>query len=191
MRDAMGGFCYFNNAAVGAELLRKSGRRVAVLDVDVHHGNGTQEIFWNSPDVLTVSIHMNPSYEYPYYWGFADETGGEAAPDSNLNLPLPVGTDDTAYRKALVLALDGSGTSAPRPLSCRWRRHLCGRPDRPVRPEFRRVSAHRRSDLCAGRADPGHAGRWLRPGDDRITRGSVSHRVLRVTHCRPPPGGHS
>jgi acetoin utilization deacetylase AcuC-like enzyme len=106
MRDAMGGFCYFNNAAVGAELLRKSGRRVAVLDVDVHHGNGTQEIFWNTPDVLTASIHMNPSYEYPYYWGFANETGGEAAPDSNLNLPLPVGTDDTAYRAALDLALD-------------------------------------------------------------------------------------
>jgi acetoin utilization deacetylase AcuC-like enzyme len=106
MRDAMGGFCYFNNAAIAAEALRSSGRRVAVVDIDVHHGNGTQEIFWNTAEVLTVSIHMNPTYEYPYYWGFADETGGPAATGANLNLPMPAGTEDASFLAALAAAID-------------------------------------------------------------------------------------
>ncbi len=101
MTSAFGGFCYFNNAAIAAESLRKQGRRVATIDVDVHHGNGAQEIFWNQPDVLTTSIHMDPTYEYPFFWGFANETGGADAPEGNVNVPLPIGVDDTEYLDAL------------------------------------------------------------------------------------------
>lgn len=99
-RDYAGGYCYLNNAALAANHLRTSGR-VAILDVDYHHGNGTQEIFWNSPDVLYVSLHGDPSFEYPYYTGYSSETGGAEAPGANLNLPLPRGTVGDEYLAAL------------------------------------------------------------------------------------------
>jgi len=99
-RRAYGGFCYFNSAAVAAELLSSSGR-VAVLDVDYHHGNGTQNIFFEREDVLTISIHGHPRFAYPYFSGFADETGEGEGEGRNLNIPLPESVDGKAYRVAL------------------------------------------------------------------------------------------
>ncbi|HNJ45782.1 MAG TPA: histone deacetylase family protein, partial [Ottowia sp.] len=87
--DFMGGYCFINHAAVCAQALRAGGaQRVAVLDVDYHHGNGTQAIFYERADVLFVSIHGDPRTEYPFYLGHADETGAGAGQGCNLNLPL-------------------------------------------------------------------------------------------------------
>jgi acetoin utilization deacetylase AcuC-like enzyme len=91
------GFCLFNNVAVGAGYLRAKGHRVAILDWDVHHGNGTQDIFWNDPDVLFVSLHEAPLYPGT---GRLDETGGPDAPGTTLNLPFPAGTRGDTYRAA-------------------------------------------------------------------------------------------
>lgn len=99
-----GGFCYFNNAAIAAEVLSKSGK-VAVLDVDFHHGNGTQDIFYERADVLTVSIHGDPSYAYPYFAGFEDERGDGAGAGYNHNFPLPEGIGDDEYVETLARAL--------------------------------------------------------------------------------------
>lgn len=104
-RDLAGGFCYLNNSAIGAEVLRSRYERVAILDVDVHHGNGTQSIFYERQDVLTVSIHADPVRFYPFFWGHASERGSGPGLGSNYNLPLPRGTDDTAYLEALERAL--------------------------------------------------------------------------------------
>jgi acetoin utilization deacetylase AcuC-like enzyme len=104
-RDYSGGYCYFNNTAIAARLLSARGP-VAVLDVDYHHGNGTQDIFWEDDRVLTISIHCDPRADYPYFTGFADETGGGAGTGCNLNLPLPPGTSGAEYLRALDLALD-------------------------------------------------------------------------------------
>jgi acetoin utilization deacetylase AcuC-like enzyme len=104
--DLAGGFCFLNNAAIAAEHLRAQGLRPAILDVDVHHGNGTQGIFYACDDVLTVSIHADPVRFYPFYWGHAHERGEGAGLGANLNLPLPRGTGDDAYMEALATALD-------------------------------------------------------------------------------------
>jgi acetoin utilization deacetylase AcuC-like enzyme len=103
--DLAGGFCFLNNAAIAAQALRARGLRVAVLDVDVHHGNGTQGIFYNRADVLTVSVHADPSGFYPFYWGHAQERGAGAGLGANLNLPLPRGAGDDAFLAALETAL--------------------------------------------------------------------------------------
>ncbi|WP_424813824.1 histone deacetylase family protein [Roseococcus sp. YIM B11640] len=96
-----GGHCYINNSALAAQRLRDAGaQRVAVLDIDSHHGNGTQGIFWDRPDVLTVSIHGDPSRYYPWYVGFAEEKGA-----ANLNLPQPFGTSDEGWLAALDTAI--------------------------------------------------------------------------------------
>ena len=88
--DYLGGYCYLNNAAIAARAATVAGRsRVAVLDVDYHHGNGTQDIFYEAKDVFFASIHGDPATEYPFYWGHADERGAEAGEGFNLNLPLP------------------------------------------------------------------------------------------------------
>jgi acetoin utilization deacetylase AcuC-like enzyme len=105
-RDYCGGYCYLNNAAIAAEQARRSGRRVAILDIDYHHGNGTQDIFYESPDVLFVSIHADPSTDYPFFWGHADETGEGQGQGKTLNLPLARGTGISGYRQALDVALD-------------------------------------------------------------------------------------
>lgn len=103
--DMAGGFCFLNNAAIAARRLQASGKRVAILDVDVHHGNGTQGIFYSDPSVLTVSIHADPSRFYPFFWGHVQERGAGAGLGSNLNLPLPRGTDDASYLATLDTAL--------------------------------------------------------------------------------------
>ena len=88
--DFMGGYCFINNAAVASQALRNNGcARVAILDVDYHHGNGTQSIFYDRADVLYVSIHGDPRTEYPFYLGHADEVGEGEGQGYNLNLPLP------------------------------------------------------------------------------------------------------
>jgi acetoin utilization deacetylase AcuC-like enzyme len=103
--DFMGGYCFLNNAAVAAQALRTQGcRRVAVLDVDYHHGNGTQSLFYERADVLFVSLHGDPRTEYPFYLGHADETGRGAGEGFNLNLPLPAGSAASTWFEALELA---------------------------------------------------------------------------------------
>lgn len=104
--DFFGGYCFLNNAALAAQALRDAGAaRVAVLDVDYHHGNGTQSLFEARADVLTVSIHGDPRTEYPFFLGHADERGRGPGEGFNLNLPLPAGTDVPAWMAALDQAL--------------------------------------------------------------------------------------
>jgi acetoin utilization deacetylase AcuC-like enzyme/GNAT superfamily N-acetyltransferase len=103
-RKSFGGFCYFNNAAIAAHYLSRFGR-VAMLDIDYHHGNGQQDIFYNRADVLTISIHGDPEFAYPYFTGFADERGVGDGEGFNVNLPLPESQDGARYRKALEKAL--------------------------------------------------------------------------------------
>jgi acetoin utilization deacetylase AcuC-like enzyme len=105
-RGAYGGYCFLNNAALAAQQLRERGfGKVALLDIDYHHGNGTQDIFWERDDVLFVSIHGTPETEYPYFLGYPDERGAGAGEGFNLNLPLPRGTDWAAWSAALDTAL--------------------------------------------------------------------------------------
>lgn len=99
--DVAGGFCFLNNSAIAAQRLRGQAARVAILDVDLHHGNGTQGIFYARPDVLTVSIHADPVRFYPFFWGHAGERGEGPGLGYNLNLPLPRKTSDTGFLEAL------------------------------------------------------------------------------------------
>jgi acetoin utilization deacetylase AcuC-like enzyme len=103
-RRVFGGFCYFGNAAVAAHYLSTFGK-VAILDIDFHHGNGTQDIFYERSDVLTVSIHGHPRFAYPYFSGFEDEKGTGAGTGYNLNIPLSEQLDGNDYPKALARAL--------------------------------------------------------------------------------------
>lgn len=142
-RDMCGGYCYLNNAAIAAEWLLQSvaedrglkienNKRgndelssildpqsstqpasVAILDIDYHHGNGTQQIFYERADVLVVSIHADPSFEYPYFSGYADERGAGAGAGYNLNLPLPSQTTDTQFLAALDQALEAIAAVEP------------------------------------------------------------------------------
>jgi acetoin utilization deacetylase AcuC-like enzyme len=106
-RSTYGGYCYFNNAAIAAEaLVRATGERVAILDLDFHHGNGTQQIFWRRADVSYVSIHGDPSRQYPFFLGRAQETGEGPGAGANLNLPLPAGVSDERYLAELDRALE-------------------------------------------------------------------------------------
>jgi acetoin utilization deacetylase AcuC-like enzyme len=104
--DRAGGFCYLNNTAIGAQELRREYDRVAILDVDLHHGNGTQSIFYQRDDVFTASIHADPLRFYPFFWGYANETGKGAGQGFNLNLPLQRGSGDTVFLVALEAAID-------------------------------------------------------------------------------------
>ena len=128
-RDLHGGYCYLNNAAIAAHyLLTVDGGRwtveestvhrppstVAILDIDFHHGNGTQQIFYERADVLTVSLHGDPDRVYPYFLGFADERGTNAGEGANLNMPLEKGTTDAQFLAALAAALDTIAAFGPR-----------------------------------------------------------------------------
>lgn len=103
-RRSFGGFCYFNNNAIAAQYLSGYGK-VAILDIDYHHGNGQQDIFYRRSDVLTVSIHGHPRFAYPYFSGFEDEKGEEDGEGFNLNIPLPEELNGDGYRKALKRAI--------------------------------------------------------------------------------------
>lgn len=104
--DMAGGFCFLNNSAIAAERLNQLGHRVAILDVDVHHGNGTQGIFYNRSDIFTVSLHADPSRFYPFFWGHPQERGEGEGLGANLNIALPRKTADEDYLKALDGALE-------------------------------------------------------------------------------------
>lgn len=109
--DLYGGFCFLNNVAIAARSLPA---RTAILDIDFHHGNGTQEIFYADPQTFYCSLHADPDVEYPYFWGGADEIGAGAGTGTNLNLPLPIGTTDPEYLTALDQALEQIVAFAPR-----------------------------------------------------------------------------
>jgi acetoin utilization deacetylase AcuC-like enzyme len=112
--DYLGGYCYLNNAAIAAAAALAAGRqRIAILDVDYHHGNGTQDIFYDRGDVLFVSIHADPVMDYPFFWGHADETGEGEGEGATLNFPLPRGTGLAAYLPALDAALERIAGFAP------------------------------------------------------------------------------
>jgi acetoin utilization deacetylase AcuC-like enzyme len=121
-RAMLGGYCFFNNAAIVAEWLRREGEsaRVAILDVDYHHGNGTQQLFWERGDVLYISLHADPARAYPYYSGFAAERGAGDGEGATRNYPLPAGTGLDAYATTLAEALrrlEAFGPDAPLVLS--------------------------------------------------------------------------
>ncbi|WP_444677924.1 histone deacetylase family protein [Halomonas sp. E19] len=99
--DRAGGFCFLNNAALAATVLREHFSRVAILDIDLHHGNGTQDIFYYRGDVWTGSLHVDPRQSYPYFWGGANEEGMGEGLGANVNLPLPLGSDAARYLDAL------------------------------------------------------------------------------------------
>lgn len=112
--DYCGGYCHLNVAAIAAQAARDAGiERVAVLDIDYHHGNGTQDIFWERGDVFYASVHADPATDYPFYWGHADERGVGAGEGTTLNLPLPRGTGLDAFRRAQAEALDAIAAFAP------------------------------------------------------------------------------
>jgi len=111
-RRFTGGYCYLNNAALAANRLKALGKG-AILDIDYHHGNGTQDIVWDDPGVFFASLHADPAYEYPYYTGYADETGGPHAPGTIANYPLPQGTDDRLYLDTLQTALSAIASFKP------------------------------------------------------------------------------
>ena len=103
--EAFGGFCYFNSGAIAANHLSHHGK-VVLLDIDYHHGNGAQDIFYRRKDVYTISIHGHPRYTYPYFSGFDDEKGEGEGKGYNLNLPLPENIDGERFRKTLSVALE-------------------------------------------------------------------------------------
>lgn len=112
-RDVGAGFCYVNNAALAAHHLASRLGRVAVLDIDVHHGNGTQGLFYDRSDVLFVSVHADPDHGYPFYAGRADETGTGIGAGYTLNLPLALGTRDAGWLPAIDRGLQRIGEFAP------------------------------------------------------------------------------
>ncbi|MBN2532430.1 MAG: histone deacetylase family protein [Spirochaetales bacterium] len=103
-RRSFGGFCYFNSAAAGAQFLCRFGK-VAMLDIDYHHGNGQQDIFYHRPDIFTISIHGHPNYSYPFFSGFRNETGAGPGAGFNLNIPLPENITNSGYKHSINIAL--------------------------------------------------------------------------------------
>lgn len=113
-KDFLGGYCFLNNVAIAAQAFRDAGAsRVAILDIDYHHGNGTQAIFYDRADVLFVSIHAHPSQDYPYFLGYDDEVGMAAGEGFNRNYPLRWGTDWSIYSDALMDAISTLQTYCP------------------------------------------------------------------------------
>ncbi len=115
-RDQAVGFCYINNNAIAAETLARHFGRVAVLDVDAHHGDGTQQIFYDRADVLTVSTHGDPGRYYPFYTGYADERGTGAGTGFNLNLPMPHGSGNAVYLETVERGLEAVRAYRPQAL---------------------------------------------------------------------------
>ena len=111
--DLYGGYCYLNNAAIAARALQARGNRVAIVDVDYHHGNGTQAIFYSDPSILYTSLHADTTDEYPFYWGACDERGEGPGLGCNFNFPLPQGTGDAGYLETLEQAVAEVARFAP------------------------------------------------------------------------------
>jgi acetoin utilization deacetylase AcuC-like enzyme len=114
--DRASGFCHLNNTAIAAQRLRARYDRVAILDIDAHHGDGTQQIFYNRADVLTISIHADPANYYPFFTGYAGETGRGAGEGFNLNLPLAQGSGGDAMAAAIETASEKIRAFAPQAL---------------------------------------------------------------------------
>ncbi len=112
-KDYGAGYCFINNASVAANYLSAKGK-VAVLDIDYHAGNGTQDIFYDRADVLTISIHGDPDFEYPHFIGFVDEIGAGNGLGFHRNFPLPAGTDDKKYLSTLDEAIEMIRDFAPK-----------------------------------------------------------------------------
>lgn len=113
-RNQHGGFCYLNNSAIAAVALRRAtGQRIAILDIDYHHGNGTQDIFYADPDVLVCSLHAHPDVDYPFFWGGRDERGEGLAVGCNRNWPLPHRASEGEYLAALAEAVAVVRSFAP------------------------------------------------------------------------------
>ncbi|CUH65854.1 Acetylpolyamine aminohydrolase [Thalassovita gelatinovora] len=111
--DVAAGHCIVNNTATAVETLRTKNRKVAVLDIDVHHGNGTQDIFYERGDVLTISIHATPEDYYPFFVGYANEAGAGAGEGFNVNMPLARSTSDDGWCDTIATALDRIAEFAP------------------------------------------------------------------------------
>lgn len=112
-QERAGGFCYLNNTAIAAQYLRDSYDRVAILDIDVHHGNGTQGIFYRRDDVLTISVHADPKNYYPYFYGYDSERGNGAGRGFNFNIPLPIKSGDQVWAGAIEYAVNLIDEYAP------------------------------------------------------------------------------
>ena len=176
--DMAGGFCFLNNSAIAAERLRQKHQRVAVLDVDVHHGNGTQGIFFERDDVLTVSIHADPENYYPYFWGHAHETGVGKGHGFNLNLPLPLGSGDAPWLAAGDKALARIRDFAPTALVValgprRQRKRSAAGPEG----DRRGLPRHGGEDRRPRPADRAGAGRRLSQRRSRTQPGAVPGRL--------------
>ena len=116
-RDTIGGFCYLNNAAIAARFLNRAlAARVALIDIDFHHGNGTQEILYDDPQIYFASLHGNPDQAFPYFSGRPGERGSGQAEGTIMNVPLPLGTADSSYLSALETTLNQVNAFAPRAL---------------------------------------------------------------------------
>lgn len=112
--DYYGGYCFLNNIAIAAQKLLDNGaKRIAILDVDYHHGNGTQQIFYDRADVLVVNLHGDPNTEYPFHLGYADETGTGAGAGYNINFPMPHGTGWDSYSASLTKGLKSIAAFSP------------------------------------------------------------------------------
>ena len=169
--DFMGGYCFFNNAAIVTHaFLDQGARRVAILDVDYHHGNGTQELFYNRGDVLFASIHGDPLVEYPYYLGHADERGEGAGALCNHNYPLPHGTGWDGWAAALEDACGKIAAYAPDALVISLGVDTQGRPHLPVQAGLARLPGHGPAHRRPRPADAVHHGRRLCGGGHRGER---------------------
>ena len=159
--DYCGGYCHLNTAAIAAQAARDAGvARVAILDIDYHHGNGTQDIFWTRGDVFYASVHADPVTDYPFYWGHADETGEGAGAGTTLNLPLPHGTTIGAFSR------------------CAGGRTRC---DRGVR--ARGAGRQLRCGYLGARSDQS-----FRAGDAGLSGPRAGHRRARLADDRPDGG---
>ncbi len=112
-RDMACGYCFLNNGALAATLARRAAGRVTILDFDVHHGNGTQTLFYDRADVQTISVHADPRTTYPFYAGYADERGSGAGEGYNLNLPVDVGSGDAVYLAAVKAGIEAAEKFSP------------------------------------------------------------------------------
>lgn len=166
-RDMAGGFCFLNNSGIAAAHLRQRHERVVILDVDVHHGNGTQGIFYARPDVYTVSIHADPVAYYPYVWGYAHERGEGPGLGTNLNIPLAIGTGDDGYIQAMDVARKAIESFARRPRHRARPRRLRARSAQGSRRHHAGLPPHRTGHREDGPADRVRAGGRLPLGHPR------------------------
>ena len=160
-RDYAGGYCFINNAAVAAGWLVSKGK-VALLDIDYHCGNGTQDIFYDRDDVFTISIHADPNFEYPYFTGYEDERGRGRGLGFHHNFPLPAGTDDAAYLDTLDRALDLIRGFRPSYLVVSAGMDIYA--DDPlgrIKVSTQGIVADRKTNFHAGRANRDRDGGWL------------------------------